>query len=350
MLKNKKIALLVGSLSGAGAEKSVLVLAESLAALGVEVHLIVLKNIFDYTASDKIHIWCAEVLHHNKRKAMQIIAGQLHDLDLFVTSRAEFYHCQIRCLKRYCWVHITPTAWIKPYKMRFRVWLKKLQLYIKFRTKKLLVVSHGVKTDLVHNLGIKATDVQVLHDAYDFAGIRADAEANINLPQQIKNNYIICVGAFIARKRHADLFDAFARLEDKSVHLVLIGKGPLEAALKQQAQALNIAAKVHFIGWQANPYAYIKNAKISVLTAQAEGMPRSLIESIIIGTAVVATDCPSGPNEILSDQYVSQLVPVGDVQAISRAIDSTLRHPIVIPEAKISGFDSRLIAARYVQL
>jgi glycosyltransferase involved in cell wall biosynthesis len=68
-------------------------------------------------------------------------------------------------------------------------------------------------------------------------------------------------------------------------------------------------------------------------SAKMEGLPTAMIESLILGKLIVATDCPTGPREILDDGKAGLLVPVGDAQAMAEAIhrllsDETLRQQL----------------------
>jgi glycosyltransferase involved in cell wall biosynthesis len=73
-----------------------------------------------------------------------------------------------------------------------------------------------------------------------------------------------------------------------------------------------------------NPYAYMSRASLYVLSSRWEGLPTVLIEALYCGPPVVATDCPSGPKEILADGEHGTLVPVGDVTALAKAIEAGL--------------------------
>jgi glycosyltransferase involved in cell wall biosynthesis len=77
-------------------------------------------------------------------------------------------------------------------------------------------------------------------------------------------------------------------------------------------------------GFIQNPYPYMVRASTFVLSSRWEGLPGVLIEALYCGTPLIATDCPSGPREILADGQYGQLVPVGDEVALAHAIHRTL--------------------------
>ena len=139
--------------------------------------------------------------------------------------------------------------------------------------------------------------IQTIYNPFDIEEIREKAEEKIDL----NFDYIINVGNLTKVKNQALLLKAYSKL-DTNLHLVLVGKGNQETNLKNLAKKLGIEKKVHFLGWQSNPYKYIKNAKLFVLSSNVEGFGNVLVESLILNTPVVSTNCPSGPNEILVDE------------------------------------------------
>jgi glycosyltransferase involved in cell wall biosynthesis len=80
-------------------------------------------------------------------------------------------------------------------------------------------------------------------------------------------------------------------------------------------------------GFVDNPFAFMAKASVFVLSSAWEGLPTVLIEALACGCPVVATDCRSGPREILDNGRYGRLVPVGDHEALARAILETLDNP-----------------------
>ncbi len=319
-----RIGFLLGSLSGAGAEKTVLTLASKLALLGAETHLFVLNKKVDYVVPNGLIVHFIDDYDIKPIDAFREISENIGELDLFVTSRAEFYDA-VHAKKRFCSVHITPTAWLKKRSFLFSwcTYIQKWKLQRKFADKNLIALSEGIKNDLVENLAVPSKKVKVINNPFEIAQIQKKA----NEPFQeavLLGDYVVYVAALIPRKRHSDLLNAFSQLSRKDIKLVLVGKGRLKFQLEMLARELDIIDRIVFWPWDPNPYRLIKHAKISVLVSEAEGLPRALIESIIIGTTVVSTDCPSGPNEVLIGQNADYLVPVGNVEQLRLVLDNVL--------------------------
>jgi len=140
---------------------------------------------------------------------------------------------------------------------------------------------------------------------------------------EISDNYIVHVGKLTNQKRHDILFRAYEKSGVKE-KLILLGKGELEHDLKALAKDLKIEKKVIFAGFIKNPYPYIKNAKLMVLSSIYEGLPTVILESIILDTPVISTDCPSGPSEMLPSK---NLTPMNDIEKLAEKIKSACQSP-----------------------
>jgi len=93
-------------------------------------------------------------------------------------------------------------------------------------------------------------------------------------------------------------------------------------------------------------------ADLFVLSSRFEGLPTALIEALACGCQVASSDCPSGPREILKDGALGKLVPVGDVEAMSRAIEASLSSPRSnrAGPADLEQYTERYSAHRYLEL
>lgn len=90
-----------------------------------------------------------------------------------------------------------------------------------------------------------------------------------------------------------------------NARLMIIGDGDFEE-YKELAKELKIADYVYFTGLKKNPFPYLKAAKLYVLTSYHEGFPNALLEAMALGIPSIATDCKTGPREILMEEYISE--------------------------------------------
>lgn len=140
---------------------------------------------------------------------------------------------------------------------------------------------------------------------------------------------IMGMGGFRRQKDFTTLIDAFARLRgSRPCRLLLPGKGRQKKRLLKLCHELGIEDDVLFPGFTDNPYPWLKRADLFVLSSLWEGSPNALAEALALGTPVVATDCQSGPREILQDGKYGELIPLRDPQAMCEAMARTLDNPL----------------------
>lgn len=165
---------------------------------------------------------------------------------------------------------------------------------------KILAVSEGVKDDLASNFNLTESNIEVMHNAYDISHLQQLAQRQ---PQDLTNKpYIVAIGRLVANKNFSLLISAFAQ-SDTRRDLVILGQGPEQDHLLQLAENLGISDRVHFAGFQTNPYPFIQDADYLVSTSNAEGFPNAIAEALCFGKPVISTNCPSGPAEILADDW-----------------------------------------------
>jgi len=140
---------------------------------------------------------------------------------------------------------------------------------------------------------------------------------------------IISVGRLSQEKDFTTLLRAFVIVKKEiDSQLVILGEGEERENLQRLARDLHIEDSVWMPGFAENPYKYVSKSSVFVLPSKFEGLPLALIEALAVGCPVVSTDCPSGSKEILENGKYGKLVPVGDHEAIAKAIIDTLKNPL----------------------
>jgi glycosyltransferase involved in cell wall biosynthesis len=193
-----------------------------------------------------------------------------------------------------------------------------------------LVPSRGAADDLVAFAGLDAAMIRVVPTP-------VVPEALFGAPPPPPSHpwfhasdapLILGVGELSPRKDFATLLRGFARLRaTRPCRLMLLGAGGERENLLALADRLGITRDIALPGFVPRPYAQLAHADLFVLTSRWEGMPLVLIEALACGTPVVATDCPSGPREVLADGHHGALVPVGDAGALAAAMEASLAPP-----------------------
>lgn len=171
------------------------------------------------------------------------------------------------------------------------------------RADRVVGVSKGVGNDLVENWGVKENLVEVIYNPVDAARIKCLAEAEINTEERalFGEKTLVIVGRLSYEKGQRFLLAAFSEIakEREDVNLLIIGEGPDYDFLEGEIVCSNLKKRVFLLGYQANPYKYIKHSSCLILYSLWEGFGLVLVESLLCGTPVIAVDCMSGPAEIL---------------------------------------------------
>lgn len=154
-----------------------------------------------------------------------------------------------------------------------------------------------------------------------------DAAKDIDFANVKKEDYILCVGRLEKQKAFHYAVQAFALVSKHfpDLRLKIVGQGNLENELKDEAKKNGVFDKVDFEGFQKNMVPYYLGARCTLLTSLYEGFPNVLIESITLGTPVVAFDCPSGPSEIVEEGLNGYLAEYLDVKSLATKIKALLQ-------------------------
>lgn len=132
---------------------------------------------------------------------------------------------------------------------------------------------------------------------------------------------LVAAGRLVYPKDFATLLRAFRIVRDRrDCKLIILGKGPERERLETLCRELQLEADVLLAGFTANPYKFIRRAAAFVLSSRYEGLGNVLIEAQALGVPVVATDCSSGPAEVLLDGEAGMLVPVSNPQALAQGV------------------------------
>jgi len=194
-----------------------------------------------------------------------------------------------------------------------------------------IVTSAGVADDMAEYTGLARNKINVVPSPVVPA---ACFEQDLPKPdhpwfQAGELPVILGVGELCMRKDFATLIRAFAQVRSqRPCRLVILGKGRQHDELLALAGQLGVSEDVDLAGFQPNPYSFMQHAAVFAFTSKWEGLGFVSIEALAVGTAVVSTDCPSGPREILQDEKYGALVPVGDHEALAASIIQTLDAPL----------------------
>jgi glycosyltransferase involved in cell wall biosynthesis len=347
-MKKLKVLLITNELAVGGSEIVIVNTAQMLIQYGHHVDLVCQGNIKELTLDKKIN------LHFNVavkfgirtkiirefflRRYILQLERKVKKYDLILSdfnTRRKFLPPSL-LQKTYFYLHFD-------YKIFYLTLLKKdkdkaaklkQKIFSIFNGKNILAVSEGANQSLLQTFNVHPKKIVTFYNFFDFQFIRKLADTP--LPKPVKKPYIVHVARFdLLSKRQDLLFETFKKIPEP-YHLVLLTK-PSEK-LKDLIASYGLTNRVTVAGFQANPFNWIKNAALLVSCSDFEGFGNVLVESLICGTPVVSTNCPSGPNEILIGTLAKYLVPCGNSDLLKAKILEVLADKPTIPSEILERF------------
>ncbi len=200
----------------------------------------------------------------------------------------------------------------------------------------IVCVSQGVAEDMIRIAGVRRERVRVIFNPVIDPRMRELARQTVEHPwfppsvdsRAGPSRLLLAAGRLRPQKDFSTLLRALKIVrQNHDVRLMILGEGEERPRLEDLVKELRLEACVSLPGIVRNPYAYMARADLFVLSSAWEALPTVLIEALAVGLPVVATDCVSGPREILRDGRYGALVPVGDVAALAEAVSAALSVP-----------------------
>ena len=330
------VAFFLPSLAGGGAERVILNLAAGFAARGVPTDMLLASadgpllkqvpesvRIVDLKASRVLRALGPLTSYLRREKPLALVSALDH-ANLVAMAAARMAGVQTRTLIS---IHCTFANVPGTVRERAIPWLIG-RLHRWAHT--IVAVSEGVADDFARTAGVPRGRVTVIYNPVVTPTLAQAASAPPAHPwfEDATRPIVLGAGRLTHQKNFRVLIEAFALLTGhEEARLVILGEGPERAALEAHVRACGLESRVALPGFVDNPYACMARARVFALSSDFEGLPTVLIESLAIGTPVVATDCESGPREILRGGELGELVRVGDVRALADAIARALDAP-----------------------
>ncbi len=233
-------------------------------------------------------------------------------------------------------------------------WLRTAPMHWAYRrVDHIVAVSQGVAEDTRRITGLPAARVSVVRNPVVTPRLAELAAAPCPHPwlEPFAVPVILGAGRLTEQKDFATLLRAFARMQAlRPVRLVILGEGRLRGELERLADELGVGDRVALPGFTTNPYAWLARAALFVLSSAWEGSPNVLTEALALGVPSVATDCPSGPRELLAGGRYGALVAVGDPGGLAEAMLATLEAPLPAGQLRqaVSDYTAEAAALGYL--
>jgi glycosyltransferase involved in cell wall biosynthesis len=338
-VKAGRVSIFLPSLAGGGAERCICTVANGLAARGVEVTLALAEakgpfladvhpdvRVIDFGATSVWRALPALARHLRASRPAALLSALNHaNVVAALAHRLARSRARLVLSER---AHLSSVLAEFP-GVRMRATFALMRLTYRWADK-VVTVSVEVAQDLRRHVPLARERVVTIYNPIVDEHLERLAQAPARHRWLASGDVPVVLGAgrLIAQKDFTTLVDAFALLRrDRLARLVILGEGELRDALLAQMQRLGVGDDVSLPGFEPNPFAAMRAARVFVLSSRFEGLPGVLVQAMACGTPVVSTDCPAGPREILEDGRWGQLVPVGDASALAGAIAAVLDAP-----------------------
>jgi glycosyltransferase involved in cell wall biosynthesis len=331
------IAIVLHDLRGGGAERAVLRLARGMAAAGRRIELILVKGEGAYlddvppnislTVLDKPRVSKAigALAEHFRRTRPKAVLSALTHMNVAVVIAARLSRLPLRIV-------LSERNQISSKAREARgAWQRMLYRAVPYfyqGADAIVAVSGGVAEDLAGFGRLPGHKIRVIHNPVFDADVEARAHAPAAHPWfERKGPPIVLAAGRLHRQKGFDvLLEAFAIARAQvDCRLVILGEGQERAPLLATAERLGLAYDIDMPGFAENPFPLMAQAGAFVLSSRWEGFPNALVEAMACGAPVIATDCPSGPREILSGGQHGALIPPENPQMLGQAILETLK-------------------------
>ncbi|WP_048894905.1 glycosyltransferase [Limnospira indica] len=218
----------------------------------------------------------------------------------------------------------------------------------------IVAVSQGAAENLAKSTGLNSDRIQYIYNPVITPELLQKSRETLDHPwfQPGEPPVILGVGKLEAQKDFPTLIKAFAKVRQvRQVRLGILGWGPDGDRLKNLIQDHGLGDDAALLGYADNPYPYMANAAVFVLSSRWEGLPTVLIEAMAVGTPVISTNCKSGAAEILAEGRYGSLVPVGDATAMAEAILATIEgNTPTVNTSWLEQFSQKMATQEYLKI
>jgi glycosyltransferase involved in cell wall biosynthesis len=319
-----KILFIVPSMRGGGSERVISILLNHINRDKFDITLILLKKEGIYLADLPSDIKIIDLDIKQARYALfaiikqirkiqpNIVLSTLGYLNILISIIRPFFSKKIKFIARessIVSIQNKQEKYPKLFDFLFRNFYKNFDIIIS--------QSNYMKNDLIVNYNIDKEKIKVINNPVDIDKIAILSNEKC---EEIVD--LLAVGRLDKNKNFKDIIEVLPYLKDRT--LTILGDGKEKENLEQLVKQLGLKNRVFFKGFQANPYKYMKQATVLILTSKYEGFPNVLLETNACGIPVVAYNCPGGTGEIIEDGVNGTLVKCQDVELLKTIIQKAI--------------------------
>jgi len=343
--KNNKLNILfiIPSFRGGGSERVILNILTHINKKTFKPTLALLQKEGPYLSDlpddiDIIDLKCSRIRFAGKKiyKLIMsikpdIVMTTLNHLNFLMAILNPFFPKNIAFVAR---ESIIPSFYINTTSFSFLSKILYKKFYINFD--KIICQSFDIKNDLIKAFNIPYNKTTIINNPCDIDRI---SKLILDVQKQNKDNNItnlIAVGRLEKQKGFDLLIKAFAKLDPNRFYLTILGQGSEYNNLQQLIKESKLYDRVKMEGFKTNPYKYMTESDIFILSSRYEGFPNVVLEAMACGTPVVAFKCPGGIDEIIIDNVNGFLVKPNDIDELAEKINKASNFYINPDKIKMS--------------
>lgn len=357
-----KVTLFVASMKGGGAERVIANLSQGFAQLHVPTEMLLVWKTGDYLRliPPEVPVVSFEVrrLWQCHQPLVRYLRETRPDAMLSTLTRCNFHALLAKRFAKSPTRLVvreanTPSVEEQVLGIYERTVLRIMKRFYK-HADGIVAVSKGVADDLAKFAKLPRERISVVYNPTINADLyeMRDQPADHSWLQLGEPPVVLGVGRLAPQKGFDVLLKAFAKVREQvQARLIILGEGPDRVELEQLAERLGIRQEVDMPGFVQNPFAYMRRAGVFVLSSRFEGLPNTLIQAMGCGCPVVSTNCPSGPEEVLDRGKYGRLVPVDDVEEMTKAMLSVLQGSVPeVPDEWLNQFRLEYVVKHYLDV
>lgn len=329
-MSKKRIAFVIHDLGVGGAEHMISNLSNHISRETFEVHLIVFKAHGLYMRDIKSDVILHDLGVSSVKKGLFALMKKLYQLQPdrvfsgmgYVNSLLSFLIPFLNLISRnpiYWVARETNIASIINKREPFTAIIDWLYRHTYKNFDLIVCQSNYMKQDLIQNYQLPEEQMVIINNPVDLDHIDRLGDEPLEYPFEKHYINLVSVGVLRQQKRFDVLLEILAKLDDR-YRLTIVGGGMQKDDLKAYAKTLGVEARVAFVGHQDNPYPYMKQANLMILSSEYEGFPNVLLEANVCGLPIIAFACPGGTEEIIIESLNGHLIPCLDKAALLEAI------------------------------
>ncbi len=342
MIKNNhKIAIISTSLGNGGAERFAALLSIILEKSNFEVHSIIVNDFVDYQYAGKLYnlgkLSTNPFLPIKKIKKGFLLNRYLSEnqIAIIIDNRTRNNFVRELIAK---YIYRNTSVYYVVQNCKFEKYFPSsvfLTRILYKKASKLVCVSKEIEERVNNDYNL--TNTTTIYNPFDFSS------SQLTNKNRRTEKYILFFGRFDEKAKNFSLMlEAFAisKIFQKGYQLHIMGEGNDLVFIQNKIQALQLHSFVKIIPFRSNPFAYVQQARFTVLTSHYEGFPLSIIESLALGTPVIAVDCRSGPKEVIVHGHNGLLVENYNPEAFADAMNQLVTDTVLYHFCKKNAADS----------